>query len=111
MKRLGWLAVLLAVVLTGCSSASVYKDGQYEGSAEGKYGPVTIELTISKDKIKAFEVVSHTETPGISDPAIQEIPAAILKNQSIEGVDVIAGVTVTSEAILKAAEVALSKAK
>jgi len=68
-------------------------------------------LTINKDKIKAFEVVSHTETPGISDPAILDIPAAILKKQSIEGIDVIAGVTVTSEAILKAAEVALAKAK
>jgi len=111
MKKIILILVVLLTVLSACSKASVYNDGNYEGVADGKYGPITVSVTLSKDKITAVEVTAHTETPGISDPAISGTPAAIVKANSVEGIDVVAGATVTSQAIIDATKAALEKAK
>ena len=55
-----------------------------------------------------MQVLSHSETLGISDPAIEQIPAAIVEAQSTD-VDGVAGATVTSDAIKNAVKDALSK--
>ena len=51
-----------------------------------------------KAAISDVQVLSHSETLGISDPAIEQIPAAIVEAQSTD-VDGVAGATVTSDAI------------
>ena len=78
--------------------------------AGGMGGPVKVKVTMDGDKIAAVEVVSHKETPGISDPAIKELPAAIVKAQSAD-VDGVAGATMTSNAIKDAVKKALSGVK
>lgn len=50
-----------------------------------------------------MQVVEHAETAGISDPAIERIPASIVENQSV-AVDTVTGATNTSNAILDAVE-------
>ena len=52
-------------------------------------------------------MVSHTETAGISDGAIEKIPAAIVEKQSTD-VDTVSGATVTSKAIIEAVNAALA---
>ena len=111
MKKTILILVVLLTVLSACSKANIYNDGDFEGVAEGKYGPLTVNVTLNKDKITAVEVTSHTETPGISDPAISGTPAEIVKANSIEGIDVVAGATITSQAIIDATKTALEKAK
>lgn len=49
------------------------------------------------DKIAKIDVLSHNETSGISDPAFEQIPAAIIEAQSAD-VDVVAGATKTPNA-------------
>lgn len=100
------------LLLVGCSAKpKVYNDGVYEGTAEGKYGPITMSVTIANDKITKIETVSHSETPGLTDAVFAELPDLILEAQKTEGVDVYSGVTATSEAIFEAVNIALAKAK
>jgi fumarate reductase flavoprotein subunit len=60
-----------------------------------------VEVTFSADAIESVTVTDHAETDGIGTNAVDQIPGAIVKSQSL-GVDVVAGATVTSDAILAA---------
>lgn len=83
--------------------------GTYRAKAKGMMGDVEVEVVMDGDQIKSVEIVSHDETPGISDPAIEKIPAAIIEAQNTE-VDGIAGATITSDAIKAAVADCLTQA-
>ena len=106
MKFLG-KAVLSALlvsmlILTGCKDSGInYEKGTYQAQAEGKNGPVAVSVEFSSSQIRKVEIVSHHETPGISDPALSRIPEGIVKNQTL-ALDSITGATYTSKAILDA---------
>ncbi|MGI5172791.1 flavocytochrome c [Treponema sp. OMZ 840] len=105
-------AVLLAVCLIGCGGGAnkmSYKAGTYTASAQGMNGDVTVSVTFSSSAIKKVEVGNHKETVGISDAPIKQIPEQIVKNQSL-AVDAVTGATLTSNAILKAVELAVEQA-
>lgn len=90
---------------------TVYTDGTYEGTAEGHNGPLTVEVTVEEGEISNVEVTEHSETEGASDPAIEDVPAAIIeKNRADVEYDVVSGATVTSEAIMEAVDDALADA-
>ena len=100
------VAVLVYALMLVVSAA--YAE-EYSGAAEGRNGDVHVSVVYEDGKISAVKVGAHQETPGISDPAIAEIPARIVKEQSLT-VDVVSGATLTSAAIIKAAERALAGA-
>ncbi len=100
------IAIVMLLTLVSSAFAAMPADGAYTGSADGIGGAVTVNVTVEGGKIAAVEVASHNETPGISDPAIAEIPAAIVAAQSTD-VAVVSGATVTSEAIKNAVAAAL----
>ena len=77
------------------------------GEAQGMGGTLSVKVTMDGEKIAKVEVVSHTETAGISDGAIEKIPAAIVEKQSTD-VDTVSGATVTSKAIIEAVNAALA---
>lgn len=79
--------ILCALLLTmGTALAELaFEPGVYTGVGEGMGGDVTVEVTFSETAIDEVKVVSHSETPGISDPAIEQIPAAIVEAQSLDG--------------------------
>lgn len=113
MKKTLIYCLLLLVLLSGCgssSSDSYYADGTYTTSAEGNNGPVEVVTTIASGKISAVTISSHSETAGISDGAIEQIPAAIVKANSAD-VDLVSGATYTSNAIVKAVKEALTQAE
>ena len=76
-------------------------------SAEGKEGPVEVEIIASPTEIFKVRVVSHTETDGIGTNAVDALPDAIVAAQSLD-VDSVSGATVTSTAIREAAAAALT---
>ncbi len=78
-----------------------YNPGTYTASAQGNNGPVEVSVTFSEDAITEITIGAHGETSGLSDPAFEKIPAAIVQYQSL-GVDTISGATNTSNAILDA---------
>ena len=107
------LAFAMALGMAACSSTPAEEPAgeltTLTGIGEGFGGPIEVEVTMDGDTITAVEVVSHSETPGISDPAIEETPAAIVEANSTE-VDVVSGATYTSEGIIYAVNNAIDPA-
>lgn len=89
--------------------AGKYTAGTYTGTAPGRNGDITVQVTFSEDAITAVEVTDHKETEGIADPALERIPEDIVTYQSL-GVDAIAGCTITSEALIEAVAAAAAEA-
>lgn len=84
-------------------------ENEYLGEGVGLGGKLVVKVTYADGKIQAIELVSHSETEGISDPAIEQIPGAIVAAGSTQ-VDVASGATLTSRGIIQAVNDALSKA-
>lgn len=82
---------------------------QHEGTGSGFMGDVKLSVAIDGDRIDSINIVSHSETEGISDPAFAEVIPAIVEEQGLN-VDNIAGATYTSEAIKEAVKDAAGKA-
>lgn len=106
------ISVLLTMALAMATplyalAETIPANGVYEGSANGMGGAVKVAVTVEDGKISGVEVLEHKETAGISDPAIEQIPQAIVDAQSTD-VEAVTGATVTSEAIKEAVAAALS---
>lgn len=86
-----------------------YTDGTYEATVEGRNAPITVEVTITDGEIADVAVLEHEETEDLAEPALEEVPAAIVENNSTD-VEVVSGATVTSEAIMAAVDEALLEA-
>ena len=84
-------------------AAASYTPGTYQATSAGMWGPLTVEAEFSEDAIVRVEVVDNVETAGISLWPINDIPAEIVKHQTL-AVDTVSGVTMTSRAILTAVE-------
>lgn len=114
MKKLLMSALVFCTLLaaSGCGKTNEVegiKDGVYTETAKGNNGDVKVEVEVKDEKVVRVEVVEHSETAGIADLPIQNIPVAIVENQSLN-IDTIAGATNTSKAILEAAELGLAAA-
>lgn len=104
-KKFAMLFALLTLLLTfGTASAE-----EYTASAQGMGGDVSVTVTYADGRITDVAVGEHNETPGIGDVAIEKLPDQIVELQSLV-VDTITGATVTSSAILTAAQNALTQA-
>ena len=98
-----------AATTEAAAEAGIYTPGTYTGVGTGKNGDVKVEVTFSANAIDSVKVVEHSETAGISDGAIENVPAAIVAAQSL-AVDTVSGATITSEAILAAVADAVQQA-
>lgn len=75
--------------------------GTYSAAKPGHNGDVTVEVTFSDSSIDGVTVVSHQETAGVADAALNSIPETIVATQALD-VDTITGCTFTSKAIIEA---------
>lgn len=86
-----------------------FADETYTGAGAGKNGKGSIEasVTLNDEKvITGVKVTKNGDDAGISDPAVEKVPAEIVKNNSL-AVDTVTGATLTSNGILAAMEAAL----
>ena len=88
---------------------ALYTPGTYTGKGAGINGEIEVEVTVTENEITNVKVLSHNETPGVSDLALEDIPANIVEHQSL-GVDAVAGATYSSKGVLEAAANALAQA-
>ena len=115
------LVAVMAVSFTACSNdakepattpeastgAVSFTAGTYTGEATGHNGgPLTVEVTVSDDKIESVEVKDHTETYGIGyglkETPVEAIPSQIVEGQTL-AVDTVTGATITSAAVVRQA--------
>ena len=114
MGRTRWAAVLVLalslVLVAGVSLAQdVFTPGEYTAKAAGFGGEVTVTVEVSGDSILSVRAEGSNETAGIGSTAIEKLPGTIVEKQTL-AVDAVAGCTVTSKAVLAAAEDALRQA-
>lgn len=94
-------------------TAADYEAGenQYVGIGHGGMGgDIAVRATVVDGKIEAIEVLEHSETAGISDPAFAQIPAKVIETNSTD-VDTVSGCTMTSKALIEAIKNAVAAAK
>lgn len=111
------LGLLLVFLLVSCQandepsneSAVDWTPGTYTATAQGMNGEIKVEVLLGDTSIEEITILEHQESDGISDAAIQQIPESIIDNQSLN-VDIVSGVTVTSDAIIEAVTTALEEA-
>ncbi|WP_312906681.1 flavocytochrome c [Tissierella praeacuta] len=114
-----FLVLTMALSLVGCGKDKAptssnkgegkFVPGVYTGEAKGISDTLTLEVEVDEENILSVKILNHSETPGISDTAIDRIPKEIVEYQSLN-IDTISGATVSSTAILEAAKQALEKA-
>ena len=105
------LSLLLCLALMLGAASAFAASGSFTGEGEGFSSEEKIKVTITLEdgKITDVKVDSHAESDGIADPALEQIPAAIVEKNSAD-VDVAAGATWTSKGIIAAVKDALEKA-
>ena len=86
-----------------------YRDGTYQGEADGFGGTVAVEVTIENGKITGIEVTSAENEDGAYLSMAKDIIPKIIAAQSAE-VDTISGATFSSTGIKNASQEALEKA-
>lgn len=104
------LTVILAVTPVLAMASAAYTPGTYEGTAKGFGGTVTVTVTVDESAITAVEATGGDETPAIGGAALATVAQAIVDAQGT-GVDAVAGATITSNAVLQAADAALAQAR
>ncbi len=117
-KHLALISIL--ALLGGCAAnEQTPDDAQPDDAAQGveptvisvetagHNGPIKLDVTFDETSITAVTIVEHTETEGLSDQAINELPQYIVDAQSAD-IDMISGATVTSAAILNGVKEAIA---
>jgi hypothetical protein len=108
LRKMVSMVLAFALVLSAFAAYALeLPDGVYTGTGAGMQSNIVVDVTVKDGKITSVDVVSHNETPGISDAAIETIPAAIVEAQSTD-VDAVATATFTSNGIKEAVDNALS---
>ncbi len=80
----------------------IYKAGTYTASAlGGNETELSLSVSFSDSEITDIRIIEHSESPGISDIALERIPKEIIEYQSL-GIDAVSGATLSSKAIIKA---------
>ena len=106
MKNMLRLTLAVLLVLSLCATA--FADEVLTGTADGYGGEITAEVTVDADgNIIGLTLTGDYETPAIGGAALEPLAAAIVENASIDGVDVVAGATWTSNGVFAAIRNAL----
>lgn len=86
-----------------------YKDGTYEGEAEGFGGPISVSVTVAGGKVTELNILSAEKEDGAYFEMAKDIIPTIIEQQTWD-VDTISGATFSSTGIKNAAQQALEKA-
>ena len=105
------LCLCMLMYCMGAFAEAKFAPGTYvgEGIGNNTASPIKVEVKLSEDKIESIEIVAQEETPAIATGAFEQVPADILKYQSL-AVDAVSGATKTSNGIIDAVKAALTAA-
>ena len=113
MKK--WISCLLALALllgaVGALAQPGYIPGEYSAARKGFGGDITVTLTVDEAGLTGVVISGENETPGIGGQAVTDLQSAILATGGLAGVEAVSGATLSSQAILQAAQEALSLAR
>ena len=105
-------AAVATHALTGINvfaDSAIYTPGTYSATAAG-ISTIIVTMTFSEDAITDVVLDLSGETADIGQAAAEDLKAALLETQGAE-IDVVAGATVTSKAVMEAANKCIQQAK
>ena len=105
------LAMMLAVAPMTFGSAETFTAGEYEATAAGFGGNVTVKITVDSETVTAVEVTGENETPALGGAAIEGYNTSLVGVTDADSVEVTSGATITSTAVKEAFASALAQAK
>ena len=85
-------------------------DGVYTSVRQGYISEVTVTVTVSGGKVSAVEADASGETPSLGGVAAADLAASLTEAGSTANVDVVAGSTYTSQAVLDGMDDCLAQA-
>ena len=85
-------------------------DGVYTSVQQGYISEVTVTVTVSGGKVSAVEADAPGETPSLGGVAAADLAASLTEAGSTANVDVVAGSTYTSQAVLDGMDDCLAQA-
>lgn len=103
-------AVLEAAFQAFASAETGLNDGVYRGAAQSIGGYIELEVTVGNGVVSAVRVLVNNESDGIGRVAVPLVVQAVEDAGGVEGVDVVSGATVSSRAVLDAAQSCLDQA-
>lgn len=87
---------------TTAGEAQKFKDGTYTAEAAGYGGPVSVSITFAGDELTKVEAVGDAETAEIGKAALPVLAERITAAGSSQ-IDIVAGASMTSQAVIQAA--------
>ncbi|MDO4506584.1 MAG: flavocytochrome c [Spirochaetales bacterium] len=100
----------MALAFIGCKPKAL-ADGTYKGTAEGRNGPIVVEITVSEGAVSAAKVLEEQETD-FAKAAEDKVLAQFLSNGGkTSGIDAVSGATITSKAVVEALKAAVNEAQ
>ena len=105
------LVLMLAIVPFTAVNAATFTPGEYEATAQGFGGDVTVKVTVDENAVTAVEITGEDETPALGGAAIEEFTTSLVGVSDAEAVEAVSGATVTSTTVKEALAKALAQAK
>lgn len=100
---------LIIFCIWGSTYVVKHEGHQYDGSAEGFAGTISVSVYVEGDTITDITYQTEGETPSIGGSAIQALRKKILNTQNTQ-IDTISGATYSSKGFLAAVDAALAEA-
>ncbi len=110
MKCFRLLSLAAAVALAASSAyaadpaaqkaPSTFKPGTYTATINGHNAPMTVKVTVSKNRIESIDTSKNLETVGVGQVALKKMTDKIIHYQSL-GVDAVTGASISSFALLQ----------
>jgi uncharacterized protein with FMN-binding domain len=104
----GVALITVAIIFLSIPAPPVVADEYYSGSGAGYYWTINAEVGLSSGRIVSIDV-THEDTPGLADGAIETVVKSIISSQS-PNVDTVSGATATSRGVIEAVTEALDRA-
>ena len=98
----------LAFIINANKSVS-YSDGTWNGTGDGRNGPIEISVTIENGKIVCADILSESETD-FAKPAIRAVLDQAVAKGLMNSFDAVSGATISSKATFDAVRNALNEA-
>ncbi len=106
-------AVAIAVGTNVTKSAgrkNALPDGEWQGTGQGRNGPISLAITVQNGRITGGHVISEDETD-FAKPVAQAVIDQAVKRNSVTGLDAVSGATMTSKGTMEALVAAVALAR
>lgn len=117
LKAVAFTAAAALMGVSGMASASeaaqtapsTFKPGTYTAQVNGHNAPLTVQVTVGKNRIEKIDYSKNLETIGVGRVALDIVSKKILDHQSV-GVDAVTGATISSFALMQGVKDCLKQA-